>query len=295
MELYYQTSDSVTLTIYVNGALQNADSVPTITITRLSDGVEIATDDTVTAVSTGKYKYTLTTAQNSFLGQFKAEWAYEVNGIPNIKTDYYDVVVGYANATQVKDLYPDLASKTNDEIYAKEKLARKIIEIFCNQSFGFRDSQTKVLKMREMSNLLFVEERLWNLDSVLINNEDDITDQVEIQDDYWLSPLIDFDAGFFTDTKRGILEPSRFFRRGLKYYVTGDWGWQSVPDNINLAAIMLINDYFCDTAMLREHGIVSYQLGEKSIQFARDLWGTTGNYDVDILLSDYVYVDVRLI
>lgn len=294
MELYYQTSDSVTLTVYVNGSLQDADALPTITITRLSDGVQIAIAATVTAVSTGKYKYTLTTVQNSFLGQFKAEWSYIVSGIPNKKTDYYDVVVGYANATQVKELYPDLATKTNDEIYAKEKLARKIIEIFCNQTFGFRDSQTKILRGAS-ANTLYLDERMWNLDSVLIDNQDDITSEVELFDNYWISALENFDDGFFVDTKKGIIDPSRYFRRGLKYYVKGDWGWQSVPDNINLAAIMLINDYFCDTSMLREHGIVSYQMGEKSLQFARDLWGTTGNYDVDVLLSDYVYMDVKLI
>lgn len=277
----------------MNGALQNADSAPTITVTRLSDGVVLATNAITTSVSTGKYKYTLTTSQNSFLGKFKAVWGYTVSGIPNIKTDYYDVVVGYANAAQVKELYPEFATKSNDEIYAKEKLARKIIEIFCNQTFGFRDSQTKILKGTG-GNTLFLEERMFHLDQVLINNEDDVTTEVEIEDDYWLAPLLDFDAGFFIDVKRGITEPSRYFRNRLRYYVKGDWGWESVPDSINLACLMLINDYFCDTALLREHGVIGYQLGEKSMQFGRDLWGTTGNYDVDLLLADYVYVDVRL-
>jgi hypothetical protein len=254
--------------------------------------VVIADQQVTTAVTTGKYKYTLTTSQNSYLGKFKAVWEYTVNGIDNVKNDYYDVVVGYANAAQVKELYPDLATKTNDEIYAKEKLARKIIEIFCNQTFGFRDSQTKIVKGAGR-NKLFLEERIFKLDEVLINGEDNITTEVEIDEDYWIAPLVNFDAGFFVDVKRGLTEPSKYFRNGLKYHVTGDWGWESVPDNINLAAMMLINDYFCDTALLREHGVVGYQLGEKSMQFARDLWGTTGNYDVDLLLADYVYVNVR--
>jgi len=277
----------------VNGVLTDADSLPTITITRISDGMVIVNNASVTSVSTGKYKYTLTTSNNSSLGKFKAVWSYTVLSIVNSKTDYYDVVVGYANATQTREMFPILTSKTNDEIYAKEKLARKIIDVYCNQTFGFEDSITKIFRGSD-SNKLYLDRRLFVLDSVKIDGTDDITSEVEILDDSWLVPLADVRPGFFVDVKKGLTEPSRYFRRQLKYHVKGDWGWESVPDSINLAAMMLINDYFCDTSMLRQHGIISYELGDKDINFRRDLWGTTGNYDVDMLLSEFTYVGVEL-
>jgi hypothetical protein len=253
----------------------------------------VVTGGTASSVSTGKYKYTLTTAQLSTLGKFRAVWSYTIGGIANTKTDYYDVVVGYANAAQVKEMYPSLASKTNDEIYAKEKLARKIIDVFCNQNFGFEDNVAYTFRGGNDNNL-YLGKRLYNLTSVKIGGTDDITSELEILDDYWLAPSWDARPGFFVqDTKRGLVDPSqRYFRGQLKYEVTGDWGWEYVPDSINLAACMLINDYFCDTTLLREHGVISYQLGEKSMTFQRDFWGTTGNFDVDQLLSEYTFVDV---
>jgi hypothetical protein len=59
--------------------------------------------------------------------------------------------------------------------------------------------------------------------------------------------------------------------------------------------MILVNDYFCDDTLLREHGVISSTMGDRSIDFKRDLWGTTGNYNVDMLLSDYTYFNMRLI
>lgn len=293
MELYYQTSDSLTLSIYVNGVLTDADATPTITITRLSDSVVIVDNATVTAVSTGKYKYTLSTSNNSTIGQYKAEWNYTVSSVANIKTDYYDVIVGYTNATRVRELFPDLSTKTNDEIYAKEKLARRIIDAYTNQTFGFEENVTRIYN-GDNSSKLYLDRRLYNLDEVLLEGTDDITAELEVLDDYWLRPIADIRPGFFIEVKKGLTEPSRYFRKQVKYHVKGDWGWESVPETISLAAAMLINDYFCDTSMLREHGILSYELGDKDITFRRDLWGTTGNYNVDMILSEFTFVGVEL-
>lgn len=294
MQIYHETSESLTLSLYINGVLTDADSVPNVTVTRLSDDVEIITTQTAASVSTGKYKYTLTTANTAVLGKFRAVWTYVVNAVTNIKTEYYDVVVGYANAQEARDFYAGLTGNTNDEIYQKEKLARKIIDVYCNQTFGFElDTQYKI--RGDDKNTLFLNKRLYNLDEVLINGVDDVTSEVEIDEDYWLRVLEDARPGFFIDIKRGITEPSRFFRQPVKYWVTGDWGWESVPDDINLACLMLIKDYFCDDTMLRQHGIWLYSLGDKEIRTVKDFWGTTGNFDVDMLLSNYTYVAARLI
>lgn len=295
MEIYWESSDSVTLMIYSNGVPTNADSAPLVTITRLSDDSVIVNNQGATYTgTTGKYKYTLTSSQNSSLGRFRVNWSFTVSGAAATKTDYYEVVVGYTNPTQVREHFPDLESKTNDEIYLKEKLARRIIDVYCNQSFGFTDEETRIIRGKNESRL-YLDARLFNLTRVLVDGVDDVTSEVEIYDDYWLSHISEFYPGDYSDVKKGLTEPSRYFRRTNKYHIKGDWGWESVPENINLAAIMLINDYFCDTSLLRQHGILSYQLGEKDLTIRRDLWGTTGNYDVDQLLADYVFVGVELI
>lgn len=260
----------------------------------------IATDATTTAVSTGKYEYPLTTADNSVQGMYKAVWTYDVQSVTNYKTDHYEVVVGYTSAQEVRDEFPDLSSKSNLEIYRKEKLARRTINVYCNQSFDFEADVTKVV-WGQNENKLFLPRRLFELNSVKIDGLDDVTSEVEPYQDYWLSAYSEANPGFFRDVKRGILEPSRFFIDNTKYYVDGNWGWQFVPENIHLACMMLINEYFCDDTILRDHGVMWSTFGDREIRFQRSdkdgslYLGTVGNYTIDMLLSEYTYVDMRLI
>lgn len=298
MELYRETAESVNLAIYISGVLTDADSAPTVTITRLSDDTVIVLDQVATQSGIGKYYFIINTNFTSLIGKFKVEWTYIVAAESNIKTDYYDVVVGYANAQQFRDAYPALATKTNEEIYAKEKLARKIIDVYANQDFSFQADLT-ITRRGSDKNRLFLDKRIYNFTQVQVGNPlsslEDITAELEIWDDYWISPTIDFEPSFFPDIKRGLFEPGRYFRHQLNYYVTGDFGWESVPDGINLAALILMNDYFCDDTMLRDHGVIMTQLGDRVTRISADLLGTTGNYTVDMLLSEFTYLDARLI
>lgn len=294
MELLFQTADSLALSIYVNGTLTNADTTPKITVTRLSDLVAIATNQTVTPVSTGKYRYPLTTSNNSVLGMYKAVWSYDIQSVTNTKTDFYEVVIGYTSAQEFRDEFPAMAEKTNDEIYRKEKLARRIINIFCGQSFDFELHTTKHV-VGQNHNTLLLPRRIFNLYSTSISGTDDISTEIEIFDSNWLAPINGTDIPGFIDIKRDIMVPTKYFRPGVTYFVTADWGWEYVPENIHLAAMMLINDYFCDDIMLHDHGVISSQMLDKQVTFKDDLWGTTGNYAVDQLLADHTYVNMRLI
>lgn len=299
MEIHYQTSDSLALFTYVNGALADVDQVLSvyqifITVVRLSDNEVIVDDQTAIRTDTGKYKYVLTTENTSKLGNFKATWTYTISGTENTKTEFYEVVVPYTSAQEVREMFPAQASKSNEEIYRKEKIARRLINIYCNQSFDFEEDVQKVV-FGKWANLLELPRKMYNLQEVILD-ETDITSDLEIYEEFWLKPTWVTSATMkFTDIKRGITEPSFYFHEGFKYYVTGDWGWQFVPENISLAAMILVNDYFCDDTLLREHGVIDTQLGDRSMEFKRDLWGTTGNYNVDQLLADYTFFNARLI
>jgi hypothetical protein len=299
MEFYLETSNSINLNIYINGVLADADLdggnyQVFVTITRLSDNVAITTNQLAIRSGVGKYYHTLTTANNSVVGKYKAVWSYEVGGIVNTKTDYYEVVVGYASAQEVKDYYiGELDAVSNDEIYRREKLARRIINQFCNQKFDFQLAATKVVQGNN-SDSLALPERLWTLTSVKIGGTDDITSTIELADEYYIQPIINTMIGYY-EIKQDIIFESKYFKRGLKYHVKGDWGWQSVPENVRLAATMLIYDYFNDETLLRRHGVYQSAIGDTQYTFNNDLWFTTGNYDVDLLLGSYTKSGVRLI
>jgi hypothetical protein len=295
MELYYATADSLTISIYINGSLANADSPPTVTITRLSDGAAIVTGGVSSFVSTGKYQYPLTTANNSTISKFKAVWSYTIAAVVNTKIDFYETVVGYTTASEVRDYFTSLASKTNDEIYRYEKLARRIINAVTNQTFDFELATTKKVAGRK-DNTLELPRRIFTLTQVTVDGDEDISSEVEIKDDKWITPINSVAPGFWIqDVKRGVIDPGFYFRGGPKYWVKGDWGWQDVPEEIELATKLLINDYFCDDSLLRQHGIIQAQFGDRSTIYRSDLWATTGNYDVDILLSGFVDLQLRVI
>lgn len=243
---------------------------------------------------TGRYRYVVSSANNSILGTYKVVWGYTVQSLPLVKTQYYDVVVVYTSPEAVREEFPDIvgiAAATNDEIRRKEKLSRFIINSFCGQSFDFEENGVKTIRAPEDSNFLKLPKRIYSLTS-LVKQTDDLTGQIVIDSDFY---LVSVGLGLDANIKADILQPSQFFSKDARYVVTGNWGWEYVPEEIQTASNILIRDYFTDDRMLREHGVVQAQMGDRAFTFKDDLNGTTGNYDVDVLLSNYVLTSWTLI
>jgi hypothetical protein len=301
MELYAQTSDSVNLSIFINGVLTDPDgNVVNLTIVRLADNVTIVTD-VATRVSAGKYQYVLTTVNTSILGKYQVNWTYDINALTNPKTTYYDVVVGYTSPQEVRDDFSELNSISNDEIYRKEKLARKIINTFCGQVFDYESGTTKTV-VGKGSNHLYLPKRIYTLTQVnyddALTTQNDITSAVEVESDYFLRPTASLG---FLDIKKDITFLRPFFIEDVKYFIVGDWGWQSVPDQVQTATRLLIRDYLDDDSLLHQHGVSIARMGDRDFTFGGrkdgqgQFWATTGNYDVDILLEDFTLTSITLI
>lgn len=291
MEIYFENSDAIYLTIYVNGAPADADGDVNLTVTRLLDSIVVVDNVTASRESVGKYYYVLDSDVNTVLGKYKAKWSYTVASKDMVKTEFYDVVVAYANAAEVRDYFSERANDSNDEIYRKEKLARRIINIFCNQTFDFEIDITKKVEGSN-SDVLRLPRTLWDLTSVKADNTEDVTSQVEQTTPVYIERIPVLPV---VDVKRDILNPRPFFLKRVKYYVKGNWGFQDVPENVTLAAILLINDYFNDDTLLRRHGVYQSTMGDVQYTFNNDLWFTTGNYDADVLLSPFTDSGIRLI
>ena len=118
---------------------------------------------------------------------------------------------------------------------------------------------------------------------------------MELIDEYHIRPINSPISVAYHDVKSDITYDNSFFKRGVSYYVTGNWGWESVPEDVRLAATMLIYDYFNDETLLRRHGVYQSAIGDTQYTFNNDLWFTTGNYDVDLLLAAYTEPGVRLV
>lgn len=295
MEFYYNTPRTATLTIS-----PDADQILSVyqvfvTLTRMIDNVVVVNNQAATRVTSGNYSYNFTGNNLYNIGQYKLVWTYVQGGITSTKVEYFTVVVGYTTPEEVKADFPQLASISDADIYRKEKLARGIIDTFCGQEFNYELNATKKV-MGNNSNNLYLPKRLFRLDNLAVSGTTDyLTSELELFDDFYIRPNWSTTGGFFVDVKRDITEPSRYFKSAFYYDVIGDWGWEIVPEDIQEATKLLILDYFDDDSLLRQHGVIRAQMGDREMWFAPDLFSTTGNYDVDLLLSNYTIMNMRLI
>lgn len=278
MEVYKDSTTTLKLNI---GEDADGDNV-TLTITRLSDDEIILNGVSTNKDSTGVYSYTLDEDETGVLGEYKKVWSYAINTDSKTKTSYFTIVVGYATPGEIKVAFPELVSATDAELQRKEQLARKMINIFCNQIFDVEEGTTKIIQ-GNASDFLPLPRRMWQLDTVKINGTDDITTSVELNSKFYVRKKSTIPP---VDIKRDVFG-GPYFKSNVYYHLAGNWGWRFVPEEIKMATKILVADYFNDDTLLRQHGVVSAQFGDLSYKFAGDLWATTGNYDVDLLIAPY--------
>jgi hypothetical protein len=80
---------------------------------------------------------------------------------------------------------------------------------------------------------------------------------------------------------------SNKFRENTTFSISGDFGWQYVPDNVNQASMLLLADAMNDDSSYRRHGFKSVDLDVVKFEMKDSFYESTGNIDADILLMDY--------
>ena len=94
-------------------------------------------------------------------------------------------------------------------------------------------------------------------------------------------------------TANGMVPPSihdssGIFQSGIAYKIQGRFGWEKVPDNVELAAIELMKDYFSKDTMWRNKYVKSISTFDWDFEYTGDAYTGTGNAYADNLLADYV-------
>jgi len=80
--------EPIGIMIYVQGALTNADSNPTLVVNNTSNGVVLVSGSS-TQESTGKYQYMLQSTQTAVQGSYDVNWTYTISGSPRLYTDSF--------------------------------------------------------------------------------------------------------------------------------------------------------------------------------------------------------------
>ncbi len=77
------------------------------------------------------------------------------------------------------------------------------------------------------------------------------------------------------------------FGEDIEYSVSGVWGWESVPVDVQKAAEVLFSDYVCNEATYRNRYVQDVSAQDWKIRFSGRTWDGTGNVIADQLLDKF--------
>lgn len=236
----------------------------------------------------------------------RLKWEYYIGEKYVSRVDEVYVVTPYVDFNHVQDLgFSSDASDPNyrsyKELMLAERFARKQIEAYTSQKFylyddvfvlnGFgSDSLPLPNKINELH-------ELYANDSLLLDNISEINNwgfAVEVSSTGYAirvnrSALLDN----YTYIANGLVPPSFYdspgiFRNDTSYRVQGRFGWEKVPDDVELAAIELMKDYFAKDHVWRNKYVKKISTFDWDFEFTPEVYAGTGNAYADNLLSDYV-------
>tara|TARA_Y100000034_G_scaffold131626_1_gene192794 strand:+ start:1234 stop:2169 length:936 start_codon:yes stop_codon:yes gene_type:complete len=300
-EVVINTSKTVTLSL---GSDPTDQSVSATLVHEWSgDTVKASTTCTRTGVGT----YTITYGENEsgsgtyYLesgGIHKVTFSYTVNGTAYTSDSYFIVYSPYISSSNFFAIHSGLSASFSSSFSTYEKKVRRIINTYCGQDFYNYTSKSITLDGND-SRSLHLPKPLYTLttvysdygdsDQLLIHDSSDST-KLNLEKTRSFSPFesswhLRFKNKITTKVNERLL--GNTFKSKSDYRVTGDWGWQSVPNNVESASEILIADMMNNDSEYRNHRIISVDMDAARISFDGDFLGTTGNTEADILLMDY--------
>jgi len=200
-----------------------------------------------------------------------------------------DVVRPYCNISSIASLL----SIKNSEAIEYERIARYIIESHTGP-FTYMRKQKEFIG--DGSDQLLLDETINNLYKVYENEQLMYDSQAQINEvEYKINKQLNAIVVDIPEGTNRINYPKvwrdRFldidFFDGYEYLVDGDYGWRVIPQDIQEASQLLIQDIVDDNLRYINKYIESFDNDDFKIKFAKNWTATTGNRVVDRILEKY--------
>lgn len=326
MEVYVGSNPVIKHKIYWHHQIADADSLPTVKVYDVTNDPAIYPPispdtllTTLTAVKSevdpGSYEVYLPQEFTDRNKELKLRWEMIVQGDGIFKEHSVFVQTPYVDLAQAVDAIglssdpSDPNYKSYEELMAAERYARKTIENYTGQSFYLYDDVHVVygdgadslrlpFKINQLHELYVGDQLLvdtinginnWNYETrisesgfgIRINRANMLDNTVYTSNGY-VPPSI-------TDSSNGV------FIKGSAYRVQGRYGWDYVPDEVELATIELMKDYFSKDRAWRTKYIHSVQSFDWHFEYNTGAFLGTGNIYVDQILLPYVLTQMVVI
>jgi len=319
MEILVDSNSPITHKVFWQGQLTDADGAvgvkvyditedPAVT-PAISPGTILTTLTAVKSeVDSGTYMVYLPYSYTNRQRELRFVWTYTVNMQAANKEHKVYVQTPYTDMSQAVDAlglgsdYSDPNTKSYTELCNAERYARKLIENYTDQKFYLYDdvkvvygSGSDTLPLPEKISALH---ELYQNDILLLDTINNI--------DNWNYDTIISESGFGIRVNRanmldntvytanGMVPPTindtwdGSFSPGSVYRVQGRFGWQEVPQEVELACIELMKDYFSKDKVWRSKYMKSIKTFDWQFEYNSATYSGTGNLYADQLLSAYV-------
>jgi len=318
-EILLNSQSPITHQVFWNGEITVLDTAPTVKLYDIT--IDPAVDPAInpntplqlltsvadennpgTYITYVPYQYT---NRNRTL---RLEWYYTIGSTNVTRSDEVYVVTPYVDFNHVQDLGFSVDSsdpnyKSYKELIRAERYARKQIEQYTGQNFYLYDDLyvvygygSDVLPLPAKLNTLH---ELYANDSLLLDNLNNINnlnyDVIIAESGYGIR----IDRSSIVDNTvyvaNGMVPPSIYdvngvFQTNVPYKVQGKFGWEKVPDEVELAAIELMKDYFAKDTVWRNKYIKNISTFDWDFEYTTEAYAGTGNAYADRLLAEYVMV-----
>ena len=224
-----------------------------------------------------------------------------------IHEEFYELVRPYVDPNTLGTTASEIA-----EYKILELVARSMIDTFCPE--GFYNKKITVVGTGNGSDYLSLWEKVYRVFKVYENNvlvyDRSNPDLSEYQ--YAITP----DKTAIQRIRADVLELNRYestaqhlpvasgdlgyygyegisFPSGYDYTFVVDHGYLNVPEDVEYATKLLIEDLKCGKLDYYKRYVTSYNTDQFKIQFDKAMLGGTGNFLVDKILDKYVKTIVK--
>lgn len=239
------------------------------------------------ANTSGVATFTLPSYYLTYTGSLAASVKDSSEDIVNITN--IDIIRPYCNISSIASAL----NIKNSEAIEYERIARYIIDSHTGPFTYIRKEKEFV---GDGSDQLLLDETINNLYKVYENEQLMYDSQVEINEvEYKINKQLNAIVVNIPEGTNRINYPKvwrdRFldvdFFDGYEYIVDGDYGWRVIPQDIQEASQLLIQDIVDDNLRYINKYIESFDNDDFKIKFAKNWTSTTGNRVVDRILEKY--------
>lgn len=260
------------------------------------DGVLLKVESGIEPVGK-RFRVPLTFRETEFDGPLTIEWSGDDGGKAFLRRTTEQVVTPLVPISRLQTVFED-TNWSPAKLQELENTIRIFIQSYTGQEFGYQSGTRVVTGTGEKRAAL--PQRLIRLTNVAGGPPGFFTVSndgwyIYMSNKNWLTtkevpPEEYYNASPTYMTKGVIHVPDSYwkqFRVGAKYEITGEWGYYTVPEDIQEAALLLANDWGCDDAIYRDRYLEVVKYSDSNMAFNAAAWRGTGNARADQLLGSY--------